>query len=515
MRSPNHCIRLVLVVLLALAVWVLPGSGSLAAEGEPEWNLTIFHTNDMHGAFLPEPASWRDDRAEVGGVIALASHLADQRQSTTASLLLDAGDFMTGNPICVMAEDNVLGAGFVQMMNAIGYDVGVIGNHEFDNGRDNAWRLPGVAAFPLLAADILDENGEPEFAHEPVIRERGGLKIGIMGVSCAGLLAVAAHSHTAGLSMREQARAVREMIAELDPATDLLILITHNGVDGDDELAVELVGSGLDLIVGGHSHTRLNEPLVVGDILIVQAGSHIKNLGRLDLRVEDDRVVAHRGELIQLVAAGATAGPELTALVSSYQQRLDEEFGVVIGNLVSDWRRDGGESNIGDWLTDRIRERCAADVAFLNSGTIRKNLVAGPITLLDIHEILPFSNTLVTCELTGAELTTILTTNAESQAGRGYPRLQVSGLRYGFRQVGDHVELVDVTVGGEPLRQDAVYRVGTADYVISMSGRYFGFQVLDVEDVGIGLTDAIVAAVQEAGTIDAVVDGRIQAPAED
>jgi len=145
MRYGDHGIRQLSAVLLALALCMLPGLATHAAVSAPEWNLTIFHTNDMHGAFLPEPASWQDDRAEGGGMIALASHLADQRVSTAATLLLDAGDFMTGNPICVMAVDGVQGAGFVQMMNAIGYDVGVIGNHEFDNGRDNARLLPEAA----------------------------------------------------------------------------------------------------------------------------------------------------------------------------------------------------------------------------------------------------------------------------------------------------------------------------------------------------------------------------------
>jgi 2',3'-cyclic-nucleotide 2'-phosphodiesterase (5'-nucleotidase family) len=515
--NPGWC-RGFSVLLTLIWLTVLPGVVVCQPEPAPgaatmapgDWNLTIFHTNDMHGAFLPEPASWREDGAEVGGMIALAWHLEQERRTAAPSLLLDAGDFMTGNPICQIEVEGVKGAGFMKMMNAVGYDAGVIGNHEFDNGRANSRALATVASFPLLAADILDEAGEHAYAHEPLVLTRGELTIGVMGVSCAGLFEVTAADHTAGLSLRNQALAVRELIATLDPVTDLLVLITHNGFSDDKELARELEGSGLDIIVGGHSHTRLKEPAVEGGIIIVQAGSHLKNLGRLDLRVADDQVAAHAGRLIQLTAAGTSAGEELTTLVESYQREVNEVFGRVIGTLATEWRRGEGESNIGSWLADRVRERAGAELAFLNSGTIRKDLAAGPIRLLDIHEILPFTNTLVTFDLTGEEILTLLTTNAVAQAYRRYGILQVSGVRYGFRQVGDHVEVEQVTVGEKPLVRDRVYRVAAPDYVVMKAERYFGFPVPEFTPLGVYLTETIVAAVTVADTVYAETDGRIR-----
>jgi len=500
--------------ILAIQALSLPREDPTAAEpipGRGPWNLTIFHTNDIHGAFLPEPAMWRQDRAEVGGVIALACHLAEQRRSAEADLLLDAGDLMTGTPLCNVVDQGVKGGGLVDMMNLLGYDAGVIGNHEFDHGRHNACGLAARAEFPLLAADLVNEQGEPEFPQEPVVFERGGLKIGILGVSCAELFDVTASGRTGGLSLRDQVTVVREGIAELDPPTDLLVLITHNGVSTDEDLARELAGSGLDVIVGGHSHTRLNTPRLVEGILIVQAGSHLKNLGRLDLRVEDDRVAGYRGGLIQLTAAGTAAGPELTALVAEYQERIDAQFGRVVCTLETDWRRDGGgESNIGNWMCDRVRERAGADVALLNSGGIRQNQPAGPVTLLDIQRMLPFSNSLVTCRLSGAELLEILTRNSAAMAADERGTLQVGGVRYGYRQVGDHVEVEQVLVGGEPLQSDRSYLVATLDYVVNQAERYFGFPVPEVADLEIALSDAIAEAAQAAGTIRSEVDGRIR-----
>jgi 5'-nucleotidase/UDP-sugar diphosphatase len=506
-------------LLLALLLsWLLLGCQGCAshlpaarpAAGTGSWNLTIFHTNDIHGAFLPEPAEWRDDHALVGGMIALAWHLAEERSLAPVSLLLDGGDFMTGNPICDIAEDGVLGGGLVDMMNAAGYDAGVVGNHEFDHGLANAEALVARASFPILAADILDEHGDHPFPYEPVVFERGDLRVGVMGVSCSGLFSMTAHDLTAGLSLQNQAAVVRSQIRDLDPRTDLLVLITHDGIEQDEALARELSGSGLDVIIGAHSHTRLEEPRLVGGILIVQAGSHLQYLGRLDLRVEDDHVAAYAGKLVPLLAEGAEAGPLLTALVERNERRIEQEFGVVIGTLTTDWERGREESNIGDWLTDRMRERAGADVAFLNSGSIRKNLPAGPIRLLDVQEILPFSNTLISFELTGEQLLTILTCNARAQVTHDHGLLQVSGVRYAFREVGDHVEVEQVTVGGQPLVRERVYRAAAPDYVVLMADRYFCMPAPATEPVGVMLTAAIVDAVRAAVTVHAEVDGRIR-----
>jgi len=504
----SQCLTLILVLTGLSTSCAAPRP----VEGEGPWNLTIFHTNDMHGAFLSRPASWRDDRAEVGGMIALAGHLATERRDAPVSVLLDAGDFMTGNPICEIEVDGIMGAGFLDMMNQVGYDVGVIGNHEFDLGRENARALAARAAFPLLAAEILNENGEPEFDPGPVILQRGDLSIGVMGVSTSNLFALTTDARTGGLSLRDQGTVVSEMITAIDEQTDLLVLISHNGFDGDKALARRLAGSGLDIIVGGHSHTRLKKPVLVGDILIVQAGSKLTNLGRLDLQVQADRVVSYRGRLVELTAAAAPAPDALTQLVHAYQQQVETDFGQVIGQLQQDWRRSSSrESNIGNWIADRLRERASSDVAFMNSGGIRKDLPAGPITLLDIYEILPFANTIVTFELTGEQLLHILEENAHAAATGAHGILQVSGIDYRYRKVGDHVELASVEVGGERLLKDQLYQAAAPDYVVASADVYFAMpQPPLATDLSVRLSAAIIAAIQVEPTVVAEIEGRIR-----
>ncbi len=498
------------LVVLVLAS-VSAGSEKAPEPGEGPFNLTVFHTNDAHSHFLPRPAVWRDDGRLVGGVIPLASQLAKERTHSAPDLFLDAGDFMTGNPVCQIAPNGIPGEAIAAMMNLLDYDAGTIGNHEFDIGVPALKKLVGLFDYPLIAADIVDEKGQNVFRSDPLIIEKAGLKIGILGVSCAEMSGVVAPSRFQGLKSIDQAWVLQRQAAQLDSQTDLIIAITHNGVDGDVELARILEGSGIDLIVGGHSHSRLKTPRLEGGILIVQAGSKWTNLGRLDLQVEKDRIVSYNGRLITLWAEGAEAGPELTALVGKYKKQVADQFGRTIGTLVTDWHKGRGESNLGNFLADQMRFSADADVGLVNSGGIRKSMKAGPITALDIHEMLPFSNMLVRTSLTGKQLATVVQTNANSQVSGKHGILQVSGLSYRYRTSGDgQAALVEeISVGGQPLQLDSVYTVAMPDYVVMMAGEYLNIEVPEVEDVGLTMTEAVVQAVSASGPIDSQIEGRI------
>jgi len=481
-----------------------------SAAGSP-WNLTLFHTNDTHSYFLPRPATWRDDGKMIGGVIPLAWHLADQRRTTVADILLDAGDFMTGNPVCLLAEDGVPGVAVARMMNGLGYDAGVVGNHEFDLGADLAAKLVSYFNYPLFGGDIIDEQGRPAFRREPMILVRGGLRIGIFGFSCDGMAEVVTAAKLDGLRMAGQAALARELAAELDPATDLIILITHNGVAGDKTLAGQLTDAGIDIIVGGHSHTRLKKPVLENGIIIVQAGSKMTNLGRLDLQVADDRVVDYDGRLIDLWSDGTYADDEFNTLVAGYENEVMAQYGRRIGTLATDLHKGRGEHNLGNWLADCLRARAEADVALINSGGIRKALRAGPITALDITEMLPFANNLIRLEMSGAQLAAIVQQNANAGVNGKHGILQVSGLRYAYRPAADELsaEVTMIKVGDKPLDADHTYVVAMPDYVAMMNDVYLQIDLPPIDDLGVTLTAVVVAAVEQAGTVSAAVEGRI------
>lgn len=509
---------LAFLVPALLAALVLPATAALpdgdAPSGGPAWNLTIFHTNDTHSAFLPRPASWRDDGRLVGGVAALSAHLADERRHAAPDLFLDAGDFMTGNPVSRLREDDVPGGAVARMLNALGYDAGTIGNHEFDLGHADLVRLAALIDYPLLAADLRAPGGEPAFGAEPLVLERGGLKVGIIGVSCAGMTEVVTPERLGPVVLTDQVALVRDLAAKIDPQTDLIVLITHDGVEADRALARSLEGSGIDVIVGGHSHTRLKQPELEAGILIVQAGGNMTNLGRLDLRVEDDRIVAHSGRLIDLWADDGTAplaDPTVVALADQYGARVQAEFGQVVGTLATELRKGGGETNIGNFLADALRVEAGADVGLINSGGIRKNVPAGPVTALDVQEVLPFGNALVKAELTGSQVAQIVQTNADGAVGGKHGILQISGLAYVYRPTADGAaaEVVTITVDGQPLAPDHVYTVAMPDFVAQMTDVYLGIGPVAAADTGVTLDEAVVAEFSRQGTVDAAIEGRI------
>jgi len=273
-----------------------------------------------------------------------------------------------------------------------------------------------------------------------------------------------------------------------------------------------LTGSGIDVIVGGHSHSRLKKPVLENGILIVQAGSKMTNLGRLDLQVKDDRVAMYNGQLIDLWSDGTFANDELNAMVTGYENQVMAEYGEEIGTLAVDLRKGRGEHNLGNWLADCLRAGAKADVALINSGGIRRPLSAGPLTALDIHEMLPFANNLISVKISGEKLSAIIQQNADAGVSGVHGILQVSGVRYSYRPTadGEAAELVEVLVDGKAIVADEEYVVAMPDYVAMMKDVYLKVELPESQDTGKTLATVVVAAVREAGTVSAEVEGRIR-----
>jgi 2',3'-cyclic-nucleotide 2'-phosphodiesterase (5'-nucleotidase family) len=345
--------------------------------------------------------------------------------------------------------------------------------------------------------------------------ERGGVRVGILGVSCGGMTEVVAPSRFAGLTMAPQAPLLHEQAAALDEATDLLVVLSHNGLDEDRKLAGALAGSGIDVIVGGHSHTRMKQPELVAGILIVQAGGAMQNLGRLDLRVQDDRVVGYAGSLVSLWADSLQTDRGLSDLVGGYQAQVMAQYGQQLGTLAVDLNRGRGETALGDWLADVLREAAGADVALINSGGIRRDLSQGPLTALHIHEVLPFANALVTVRLSGTELTAVADWNAAAQASGDHGILQVSGITYEITPGADGgpARAGGLAVGGIPVDPKASYLVAMPDFVAMMGPVYLGCPNPPFTDLGRDLASVVADAVRRAGTVSAPVGGRIRGAA--
>ena len=500
--------RIISVNLIVLSLSIIAISSNL--NGADSGRITILYTNDMHSQFLPAQLKQKDsdEYSALGGMEALFYFVNRERAKYSANLVLDAGDIMTGNPISTLEVEGMLGGGFVQMMNLIGYDVMTIGNHEFDNGPDNIIKLFDLAEFDVISANVL--RADTLFAPAAYkIYRVGPVRVGVIGLMLEKLSEVVNKKQIEGIVVTDISKTAQQYIDEIDPLTDLLILLTHNGYYADKELAQSIHGA--DVIIGGHSHTRLQKPEIVNDVLIVQTGNACMNLGKLELEVAADTISWYHGELIPMwVDSMKSRDEHMTELVTSFEQRIDTEYGKVIGTLHTDWRRSHlSESNIGNWLTDAIRDITDSEIALINSGGIRKNLKSGPIRKLDIVEILPFTNMLVTFECTGEELLTFIQENAESAAFRKHGMLQISGLRYEYSVNGDAVKILAATVNGKPVDKNRTYHCVSLDYVLfGQEMKYLGFKSRNTKNLGIAISDAIIDYIQQHPEVSSKVENR-------
>ena len=485
---------------LALA-WTL-------AEAQPK-TITILHTNDMHGGFVPQEAFWvrTTPKPMVGGFAELAAAV-DSIRALRPVLLLDAGDVMTGNPITEQIYSGAYGGALFELMNRIGYEAWTPGNHDFDVSRENLLKLTRVARFPTLSANLRDETGKLLTRTPSMVFEKNGLRIGVIGWMSRAYYNLVSAANTKGIHLDTAMASMQALVDELRPKTDLLVALTHEGADDDSVMAMRV--HGLDLIVGGHSHTRLKKPVTVNGVVIVQAGANAENLGVLNLTVDHHKLLAADGELRQLWVNGARPKTALTAFIDSLQGCIDAEYAKVIGTLKTDWKRGDGESGIGDFLADAQREAAHADVGFMNNGGIRKDVPAGPMTKRALFEVLPFRNILVSFDLTGAQIRTIVE-HAVSLLAKGYEPIQTSGIVARWKQDAEGKPvLVSILVNGAPLDEKKMYRGAASDYFMGEAPRYLGIPTPKLDDMNLTVFEILEKKVRSMGTVDSRVENRIQ-----
>jgi 2',3'-cyclic-nucleotide 2'-phosphodiesterase (5'-nucleotidase family) len=484
-------------------------------------DVTIFHWNDFHARNLPYKVSKKVKGEEteyfVGGTAGLLAYLNKFRNSS--SLVVNGGDDYQGTPISSITK----GFSQIHLLNLYNLDAFVLGNHEFDYGQyalDSA--LQG-AKFDYLSANVFFKPKNSTMGKPYVIKEINGVKIGIIGLTALELPEVVLPGGISEIRMLNADSVVTAGIAKLkEERCDMIMLLTHIGVDVDKEMARKYY-TDVDVIVGGHSHTSLKKPAIQNGVIIVQAGSLGRYLGKLDLQIDTDRdtVIFYSGELIETVLDSSIMDMNAQREVEDMLSDIEDELNEVIGVLETPWERQAvRESNLGQWEADAIRKRIGTDIAFMNSGGLRADLLAGDITVNDIWTINPFGNTIVTMEVSGLVLKEMLT-NAfrknylEMKEGSRPDLVITSGLGIEFDSekipAGNDEILVSVKVNGEPLQESRTYTIATNNYVGEQFEKFFGTvtQKPEIEDTNILDRDLLIDAVKEQKVINSIRENRI------
>ena len=501
----------VILILTAFTISCAGGySNSNETEAKEPVKLLLLYTNDMHAQFIPDEAFWVDgeNKPLIGGFAALKGYIDREQALGIPSILLDAGDLMTGTPLSNIVVDGIEGGALLKMMDEIGYDVMTLGNHEFDNGQENIRKFYDYVSFPIINANLLI-NGNLLAPSAYEILDVAGIKIGVIGLMTNDFFNVTAKPVTEGIELGNSVVLTNEIVKQIDPVTDLIILLTHVSVEEDRVFAREI--PLIDIIVGGHSHTRLAKPVVENGVIILQAGSRTSHLGRLEFTVQGDSVSEFSGRLIPTWVDSIDTNPIMESTIEEYVKAINRSFGDTLATLVNDLvRSSSGESNIGSWIASIIKEATNSDLGIINSGGIRKGVSAGPLTKLDVIEILPFKNYLTTYEVTGKQLLSFMAYCAEQSVSSGRRNVQVSGISYKYKSNEDGMELIEAKIGGSPVIPEKIYKAGTIDFVSdSQPLLYLGFRPSNIEHLNILVSEVVMKYAKEAKVIEAKLTGAI------
>jgi len=492
-HSSFHAAALAAVAILALTC------GAWAAPQK----VTILHFNDFHGNVLTP-----EDEGDLGGIARIAELANEIRAENEAAgadtLLLIAGDVLQGTPLSTVFH----GEADFAALNRMHVAAMAVGNHEFDYGMPNLHRLIEMANFPLLAANIRRKADNSLVFGGTKRFMVGDEMIVVMGLTTPETRVTTMPSNVENLTFEDPAETAEMLADRITHTRDrVVVALTHLGYDQDLELAREV--PALDVIVGGHSHTEVDEAASAGNAVVVQAKSYGEYLGRLDLMIDDGKVLDYQYALIPIDASIAE-DPEVAAVVADYEGRLDDEIKRVVGYAevpLNGAREDvrSGETNLGDAITDAMRLVSGAPIALHNGGGIRASIDQGPITLEEVLQVLPFGNEVATLELTGAQLREILQRSiAEPKPFGGF--LHVSGLKI----IAEGDRLVSVMVGDEALDDSKTYTVATNAFLMEGGDGYETFTEGQKQYyVGTKLDTSFVQYLSKHESISPEVEGRI------
>ncbi len=482
--------------------------------------ITIVHSNDTHGRFLPYTIKQNGENKSVGGMIAVSHYLNEIRKTEKNLLVIDKGDIMTGTLATTITYKGVIGGAMVEFLNRLGYDLWNLGNHEFDKGKENALRLVSLAEFPTIQANIINSKNKKLFVNKPYhIFKIGNLKIGMIAVMEEYFLLEVHKDKVEGLAVLPIVPTLNFYMKDLERKTDLMVVLVHSGFKDGLRIAKEV--PGIDVVLCASNDARFQ---VENGVLVQSTVGHQQTLGYLRLDVEKDKVVNYEQKLIWLWAdIPMNPSPEISSLVDEIELTIGEECKKVVGEARSDFMKldypnesINVENELGNWITDVMRWKTDAHVAFHNSGAIRSNILAGDICIQDVFEVSPFNNTLVLFEISGKQLKDILEIDVE----RVRDRLQVSGLTYKYyshekKVLGQRVDFIEVNgevvvKDGKILLPEKKFTAVSNDYVVGRAkDKYFGFPVLNSKDTMFLLDQVLVEWLQEYKTLNYKNEARI------
>ena len=429
--------------------------------------FTLLQQNDTHGCLeLHNELFWETDGPvfkKVGGLARIRQYVKTLKNNTDNVLYFDGGDLFHGTLPLVDSQGNAL----IPILQKMDLDGFVPGNWDYAYGKQQLRQLTEKLGFPTLACNVVDNESQRNFFEPYMIKELNGIKIGIIGLTYPYVDITMPPDFSDGLSFTKGVEEVRESVEALDEQADVVVLLSHMGLPLDAKL-VSLV-DGIDIVLSGHSHDRVQKPIVQNDTYIVQAGSSSSFIGRLDVEFENDAITNLQYELIE-VEEQLEEDKEVKELVNELLASYERERDTVVGETQTLLHRMTlEEAPMDKLITDSYLSSFHSDAAFSHGWRYGHPIAPGPITLYDLYTIIPTNPEIFTLEITGEELWSVLEHNLEQvyssdpfkQKG-GYV-LRSSGLKMTYKPYnpkGSRIQTLQIA--GGHLQPKKTYRISGA-----------------------------------------------------
>ncbi|MFP4496753.1 MAG: bifunctional metallophosphatase/5'-nucleotidase [Vulcanimicrobiota bacterium] len=489
-------------------------TGNSGIDSGNAQRITLLHTNDLHG-HLEAFAGKKPKDSQVGGLPSLSTKIEQERSKNKENtLVVDSGDISTGSPV----SDYFHALPIVEAMNQIGYDAMAVGNHDIDEGVAHLKGITEKARFPILSANLTDKTPDRklEGVQPYIIKKVGGFNVGILGLTTTEAMSMLSPEDRSQVELTAACKAVEQNLPEMKKnGADLVLLLSHLGIDQDRKLAETL--KGIDLIIGGHSHTEINKLEKVGDTYITQSGCFGKNLGRVDLEVVREkgkpRIKKAQGKLISIKPSKTPPDKNVQGIIQKYSQKLGPILNRKIGKAMvdlsqPDYHHHKSESPLANFVSDSLRKKCRTDISLITTSSLRSNIPKGNIKMGQLHQVFPWTNKVTRLKMKGRDIKQVM----EEAIGGPAHGMAISGFnaRIDTSQPQGQKVIDMKTSDGKPFDLDKEYTVATRDWLADGNAGLGGFKnAIHREETSEMIRDVIIDAIEKKGNITARLDGRL------
>jgi 5'-nucleotidase len=447
--------------------------------------ITILHSNDIHGDFLEEKSDEQLSSKHIGGLALLSAYVKKIRAEEKNVLFVVAGDMLQGS----MIDTEYKGISTMEIMNYLSPDIVTLGNHEFDYGLPHLLFLEKIANFPIVNANLYIKGFGKRLMTPYKVITVDGFDILFTGIITESVINALKKDALIGsfVTLEDAAKEVDTICgAYKNSDIDLTVVLSHIGIESDRELA-SLINkkSGVDLIIGGHSHTFMEDAELVNNILIAQAGNGTNQIGRFDLEVDDETnsVVSYKWQLVPITEEIVSPDLELKELIQGFKSDVDQKYNAILTTFTAEATHPDRtiETTLGNIYADAFADIAKVDVVLLGSGCVRVEKLGPVVSLASFLSSFPYDDSFSKFTVNGAQLKKMFSRYMKNENRKGEGECYQINAGVCATYSTSQNKLLSLTVNGTEVSDKTKYTVALQGFHISSCSEFLD---ITVEELG-------------------------------